>query len=275
MKKDKNKINFFKKIYLSIFNIKKYDELSKEGFKKALYYIRDLIFIVAIIYGGISITLNIKNTNRFKAYLSENLPDFTYQDNLLNIETEDRIILDNNLIKANIGGRVIIDTISEQATLIDEYKKDNEVSFLLTKDKLIKLNAKGEAREYDYQNVFENYSYGKITNLNKENLLHMFDTIPYSYYFLVYIFSYCISMLIIVLIYDLIISLLAFCVCQIQKKQLKFKEIYTMGLYSLTLLIVVYTAISFIPLKIFVIVRIVLLIVSIIYLAYAIRMKTK
>ena len=106
METKSNKINFFKKIYFSICKIKKYGELSKEGVKKSIYYIMDLILICSIIYASI-LTLQIKkNTNGLQEYLEQNFPNLTYQDNTLTSEADGRVVLDDKLVKANFGGQM-------------------------------------------------------------------------------------------------------------------------------------------------------------------------
>lgn len=271
MKKDKenNKINFFKKMYISIFKINEYEKLSKDGLKKALGYIVKIAFIVGIICSILIVIKSADNAKKLKEYLANNLPNFSFQDNLLNIETENKVILDNELLKVNIGGRMIIDVTTQKDILINEYKNDNEISILATKDKLIVLNSEGNTKEYEYQDVFKRYFEGEITTFNKEELLNIFNTIPYDYYLLLYTLSYFITVLIITLAYGLIISLLVFIIYKIQKKKVKFIEIFTMGLYSLTIFIIGYTFISFIPFKISSIIQIVLLTISVIYLVKA------
>lgn len=169
METKSNNINFLKKIYFSICKIKKYGELSKEGLKKSAYYIMDLILICSVIYSTILTLQMKKNANGLQEYLEQNFPDLTYQDNTLTSEAEERVVLDDRLVKVNFGGQLVIDTSSDYETLINEYKNSGEPTILLTANKYVTINSQGSVSEYDYREIINATENDDQTTIGKTN----------------------------------------------------------------------------------------------------------
>lgn len=245
MKKKINKINFFKKIYFSVCKIKKYGELSKEGLKKSTYYIMDLILILSIIYVSILVFQMERNANGLQAYLEQNFPNIKYEDGNITSDETERKILNHELVKVNFGGQVIVDTHIDSETLINEYKNKGEASILLTSNKYITINSQGYVQKYDYKDII-NEEQGQLT-IGKEYFINMFSNISYSYYFFVYFLAILIGVSIIIFIYNLLISGIAFILCKIKKRKVKFSEVYSMGLYAQTISVFAYFIISCVP----------------------------
>lgn len=266
MKEKTKKIRFFKKIYYSICKIKKYGELSKEGLKKSAYYIMDLVLICSIIYASILTFQMKKNANGLQEYLEQNFPNLTYEENKLTSETVERVVLDDKLVKANFGGQLVIDTIVNYEVLVNEYKNTGEPSILLTANKYITINSQGDIVEYEYDEIISE----EQTIIGKEYFINMFSNISYSYYFFGYFMGSSIAISIIIFLYNLLISVLAFIVCKIKKIKVKFSEIYSMGLYSQTIPVLGYFIINFVPATIAIYIQLLLLLIPIGYLGYAI-----
>lgn len=270
METKSNKINFFKKIYFSICKIKKYGELSKEGVKKSIYYIMDLILICSIIYASI-LTLQIKkNTNGLQEYLEQNFPNLTYQDNTLTSEADGRVVLDDRLVKANFGGQMIIDTASDYETLINEYKTKGEPTILLTANKYVTINSQGDIVEYEYSEIINVNESEEQTIIGKDYFVNLFSNISYSYYFFGYFAGACIGISIIIFAYDLIIAGITFIWCKIKKVNVKFGEIYSMGLYAHTISVFGFFILNFLPVSAMAYVQILSLLIPIGYLGYAV-----
>lgn len=270
METKSNKINFFKKIYFSICKIKKYGELSKEGVKKSIYYIMDLILICSIIYASI-LTLQIKkNTNGLQEYLEQNFPNLTYQDNTLTSEADGRVVLDDKLVKANFGGQMIIDTASDYETLINEYKTKGEPTILLTANKYVTINSQGDIVEYEYSEIINVNESEEQTIIGKDYFVNLFSNISYSYYFFGYFAGACIGISIIIFAYNLIIAGITFIWCKIKKVNVKFGEIYSMGLYAHTISVFGFFILNFLPVSAMAYVQILSLLIPIGYLGYAV-----
>lgn len=268
--KEKN-INFFKKIYFSICKIKEYSRLSKDGVKKSAYYIMDLIVICSIIYASILTFQMKKNANGLQEYLEENFPNLTYQENKLTSDAEERVILNDKLVEANFGGQIIIDTQADYETLIEEFENVAEPTILFTANKYVTINSQGIVSEYDYSEIINTES-EEIT-IGKDYFISLFSNISYSYYFLGYLLGGCIGTSIIIYLYNLLIAVVTFIICKIKKIKAKFGEIYSMGLYAHTISVFGYFIMVFFPTSIAVYMQLLVLLIPIVYLAYAIYLN--
>lgn len=245
MKEKSNNLNFFKKLYYSMFKINKYGELTKEGIKSSFTYVMDILIILSIIYASIMIMHTKKSVNSLKEYLTQNLPDMVCENNSLKTNTDDRIILNDNLVVSNFGGQIVIDTKTEYEELIEEYKKKKEPTILLTTNYFTTINQDGEVSKDEYNNILQKYLGNEVEKIDKEELLYLFDNFSFMYYFLAYMLSYAIAHSIMLFIYGIIISLIMLVFCKIKKASIVFKEIYCMALYSSTLTIFAYFIMSF------------------------------
>lgn len=273
MKKErnKNKLNFFKRLYYSIFKIDKYEELSTDGLIKSIKYILYWLLILAIIYSSIIIIQTRKNMNNLKNYLDENLPELVYENDELTIENTERVVLDNKYIKANFGGQIIIDTTTDYDTLINEYKEKAEPSIILSKDYFTTINGIGMVEKKQYNEVIKEYLNNDIKKLDKEELLYLFDNFLYSQYLLAYIISYVIAHFIMVFLYCLFLTIICFIVCKIKKVKIKYVQIFAMGMYSMTISVFGYFISSIIPsFNISIIIRIASIIIATIYFIRAV-----
>ena len=235
MGEEVNKIGFFKKIYLSALKLKEYSKLSKEGLKSAIKYTLKLFLLFGMIYSTIFIIQTNTNVKKLKNYLKENLPQLTYKDNILNVDSEERIILDDEIVKINFGGKIVIDTNIAYNELVNEYKNEKEGIVILTKDKFTTIS-NGNVKESTYDEVLEKYFAEKPEILDKEVLLELFGKLKYQKFFFAYILAYIIAQSIYIFIYTFIIAMIFNIVCKIKKLDISFSEIYTLGLYATTIL---------------------------------------
>ena len=245
MKKNYKDINFFKKIYYSVFKPSKYEELTKCGLKKSIKYVISILVILSIIYSTIITFVTNNSINNLKNYLKDNLPNLVCKDNTLSTETDERTVLDNESIINNFGGQIVVDTKTEYEELIEEYKKAEKPTILLTKNYFTIINKSGEVRKSEYNDIIEERLGKDIKKIDKDDLLYLFDNYSYTYYFIGYMLSYVIANAIIVFIYGLIIAILMSIFCKIRKVKIKFLLIYSMSLYSLTISMFAYCAMFF------------------------------
>ena len=271
-KKDKiKKINFFNKMYIALFKIKKYTELEKEGVKSAFKYVIEVLLILGAIYSGI-LTYQMKlNGDNLKAYLSENLPELKYEEKTLKVDAEEKIILDDNLVKTNFGGQIVIDTITNYDELVEEYKNKKEATILLTLEKFTTINSEGAVLENLYDEVIEAYLGQEPNNLDKDTLLYLFDNISYSYYFIAYVIAYIMAHLIIVIVFCFIISLIMYFICKIRKLDMKFLKICKLTMYSLTIAMMIFFVANFVTTTIKIYMEVVAIFISVVYLWIAIK----
>ena len=130
------KIGFFKRLKMAIFNLEKYSIFANEKFSKALKYLFILLFFVTLIL-AISSTIQLSNeAGKFIDFVkSEEVPNFELKDEKLSAEG----IL--NAYDKEYNSRLIVDTtedLSEDA--LKEYKNeigDATYAAILLKDKVL------------------------------------------------------------------------------------------------------------------------------------------
>lgn len=268
-KEKKDNINFFKKIYYATCKIKEYTTLSKLGLRKSINYMMDLILICSIIYSGI-ITLQIKkNATGLRDYLEQNFPNLTYENSKITSDTQDRVILNDDLVIANFGGQIVIDTVTEYEELINKYKKEGNKTILLTTDKYVTINSQGTTLEYNYSEII-NTNGEEQTVIGKDYFVKLFSNISYGYYFFVYLLGGAIGISIIIILYNLLLTIAAFIPCKIKKVKIKFREIFSMGIYAQTWGIVGHFIMVFLPVSAIPYAQVLSITVPVGYLVYAI-----
>lgn len=167
--------SFFKKLVMSITSFEKYPELASKKWGAVLSYMIKLLAIFTVVVSFCSVYTMSKEVGQGLEYIEKDIPNFTFKDNTLNIETDTPIILENN---ENIFDIVILDTnteISEET--IDGYKEKlkkviNGIIFL--NNKLIvktELTTNGVV-EYEYSTIASSY---QIQNFDKQYLLNYFS----------------------------------------------------------------------------------------------------
>jgi len=83
---EENKISFFKRVKMAIFNLEDYKIFASEKFSKALKYIFSLIAIVTLIL-GISTTISFRQKfDKLVSYIENEFPDFSYENQSLSVQ---------------------------------------------------------------------------------------------------------------------------------------------------------------------------------------------
>lgn len=255
------KINFFKKIWWSITKVSKYEEMAKEGLGTAIKYFLILIFLLSIILAAVATYIQSTIIDDAMKYLDEILPELTFANNELNVETEEVIILDDEKFTTYFGYTVVINPYLERQQAIDEYYKlatgnRNCVVFLSNEVVNISVNYKETQTEipegvevYSYTDHASKYLTDTSKEYKKQDIINVLsESISYEYYFGGYLISYIIMLLVFYLLYIITIALSIFIVAKLLKINEKLKLIFIKTIYAITLsaiLYVLYALISY------------------------------
>lgn len=229
------KKGFFKKIWYSIDKVEKYSELSAEGFGRAIRYLVFLIVILAIVSSGVTVYRTSKQIKEVSKYISENAPNFTYSEGVLNVNMQEPIINEDESF-----GKVVIDTINKTEDIENQYINDikNERrAVIVLKDKLILKEAGVEnSISYKYEELFKELN---ITEFNKEDLAsYLVSSVMMPLYlnlFLV-LFIYALVMQAInTVFYIIIISIFGYLTSMILRLKIRYVAVFNMAVYSITL----------------------------------------
>ena len=234
---EQKKVGFFKRVKNAITNFDGYKIFAEENISVAIKYLLKIMIIFAIIITtGLAIKLA-NEVNKSIGIFKEECPDFKFEDNNLIIEGENK-----QFIKGDENGffGVIID--SEKDNLAD-VEKANEYQRIIAvlKDKIVIKNVENIESSITYQQLSQNYD---ISNMNKQTILELasnenmakiyaiFVVISIVYLFVIYLIQ--------VILDVLLLSVIGFLLSKIIGLEFKYKSIFNMSVYSLTLSIVLY-----------------------------------
>ena len=244
---NENTIPFYKKVGYSIGKISKYPEMINLGWKKAVKYLVILMIIFAAILSGISTYSSYQYAQETYKYLQENIPECEYKEGVLTTNNEEAKTLENTFLTNSFGGKIIIDTKTEDENAINGYISSlgSDIGYILRKDKIITVNLENDGNKaYTYPEFFEKYFKTKIDSFTKQDILNIvqIEGNRYITFYLEYLIIYAISYFIVFSIYIFIATLIIFIFAKILKIKYKLPDIYASTIYGFTLTIILYLA---------------------------------
>lgn len=230
--KEEQKISFFTRLKWAIFNVENYDFFAVENLKKAIGYFIKLLVLFLII---ICIPLTYVFGNYYKKsidYIKNEMPDFIYEDGVLNVHQEEVIIQENAQSAIIINSNISSET--EDANDLIKKIKSYQSGILLLKDKvLLKLPVSEDANGYEYKDILT------TNRFTKSEVVDYINNIPTSS---VYISFYMVSVIYLFSIYFILISMdvlllsiLGALTSRIISIKLKYTPIINISIYALTL----------------------------------------
>lgn len=242
------KTGFFKKVWQSITKIEKYPDMAAEGVGKAIGYTVKIVAILAIILSLGMVYQTYEMIGQGVQYLENNFPEFSYQDGILNVESEESIIIQN----------IIIDTKTEDTQKINEYiEKSKEAGngIIILKDKIILEQVTTGSISYEYKEMFEQMG---ITNFTKQDVINYLASTQSIVLYVSIFITFFIYMFILYFITTIsnaaMLSFLGYLTTWLAKIKMRFVAVFNMAVYALTLSIIldmIYIGINtFIPFNI-------------------------
>lgn len=251
------KISFFKKVWYSITKFEQYPTMAIEGLKRTIKYLVILTAIVTVfITLGTVIQMKIL-VEDLANYIQENIPEFSYVDGKLSIQTEENLIIEN--IETVGIDKIVLNTMAESQEQKDQIENENSVigiNLFLFKDEIV-LEAKAEEGEnvrqtFTYSDFLAGYTGGELNEFNKTEFINYLTSDKMYNFYLSYGTAAFISLLIanimVALLDVLEIAILGSITATIARIRIKFSAIYSMATYSLTLpmiLNIVYIVINY------------------------------
>ena len=231
---EKKKIGFFKRLKMAIFNLEDYKIFASETFSEAAKYLLILIAIIAVIL-GISTTISFRQEfDTFISYIENEFPNFNYSEETLTVD--EYVEVYNEEYEA----KLIVDTTTEATDeKLEEYQDLADDGYY----SLILFNNKGYfyVGGYEYQITYSDV----MTNLGLESITkqelfetYLTDDSIFNITFVVFIYAivYLFMSNILVLIEDVvIIAIFGWLASKIAKVNLKFSQIASLSVYSVTL----------------------------------------
>lgn len=237
IKRDESNKGYFRlfceRIWNSIVNFDKYEEITTISTKTSIAYVAALILIFAIV-NTIAATFKYTNmVNNVISQISSSEADFSISkdDGLVISNDNKQYILEKNNVKI-----ILDETSSDYSTYSNEMNEYNGCFILLLKDTFyLKINKNNNIVSYNYNDFF---NLANIENINKNEILEKYNNHKnnITYIFVIYIFitifvSYFMSALVDILALVLIGKI----VTKIYGMKISFSGLFSIAASALTL----------------------------------------
>lgn len=229
--------SLIKEIISSIKDFEKYPEMAAKPFSTVFKYVAKLIAIFTIVVTIVSVYDLSKDINEGITYFRNEIPDLSFKDNKLKLETQDVIKIENS----KILNLIIIDTndiTEEQKESYIKTVKNNYTSIVLLNEEAI-INTGNGTFEYSYEKLAEMY---KIGDMTKQDMLNYFEG---SNLVMLYIGIFIMSFIYLFIAYlsstildALILGTIGYITALILKLRLKFVAMIKIAIRALTLPII-------------------------------------
>lgn len=231
-------MKFFRKIIDAVKNFEKYEDFAIEGTFEAIKYIIKLILIFVFIISIVFTYKFYKSADNAISYFKESIPNLNFENNILQVESEEPIIIEN---EEEIISIIIIDTNSEDN--LSKFREKVNLygnGIIVLKDRLLlRSNLLTNEIEYKYSDIASNYG---IQSFDKQDA-NVYLT--YINNFVTYIGVFCILFIYMLFVYTatifvdaVMLGVLAFILGRISGIKISFKPAFNIGIFALTLPII-------------------------------------
>ncbi len=233
------KMNFFNRVIISIKDFEKYVILASERIRTAISYLAILIIIFSLVASGAFTYKFVTSLQKGIDYLKNNINQISYSNENLSINHGEEI----KLINSEEVMQIIIINTNATKEQIDNYtdtisKYENGIIFI--NDRIIYKNQMlSQNIEYMYKDILSAYNIASfekddvlnfIFNVNNIRLYSGFFGVTSVYMFVLYFVS--------TLVDAIMLAVLGYILARIIGIKIKFKATFNMGIYALTLPII-------------------------------------
>lgn len=230
------KMNFWKRIKNAVFKLENYGVFLGEKFSTAFKYFLLLVLLITSVIAISETYIFSKMINKGYMYLVDEMPDFSYENGIINFEKNTEAYDDELKFYLFINTE---ENIADET--VQNYKTktyDGDYGLILLKDKLVYISA-GNETEYSYTDM---ESYYEIDLNNKEDLIEKYDSIGSLSICLVFFIMILLGMYlsnIIMIVSDLIlVAVFGYIAARFCRVKIKMLPMMSISIYSLTLPII-------------------------------------
>ncbi len=236
---ENTKMNFFKKLALSVKDIDKYDQLAIQPIRKGISYFLKLILLFAVILSIVYTMQIFQLVNKAKTEIN-NIPDFKYENGEVSFEENKPIILED---VTDILNTVLI--LPEENDETKEYiaKAKTYKNYLIINKSNFVISINDNKLQYNYSDILNQLSIKSFDRVELKSYLDDINTINLSSSFfavmiLYLFFGYGISIAI-----DICLTfIISFLTTRLAKIRLKTSALINIAIHSLTLPVLLYLA---------------------------------
>ena len=205
-------INFFKKVWYSITKFEKYPEMATEGLGRALKYLAMMCAFITVFMTISSFIEMKKVVFNLSEYIEQNIPEFSYEDGHIQMDTEEPIIIDN--IQYDGINRIIINPLLESDEEKEKFEAENDatgVTIYFFKNQIVMRtkvdNIDTKISPYTYKDFVQNYAGNDVKSFSKTQLIEYMRSSKMNNFYGKYMISSFISLLLVEIMITLIDAL--------------------------------------------------------------------
>ena len=236
---NEQKISFWKKIKISIFDFDKYQDLAAEKITRTIGYIALIMVAFGIIVAGIYTYKFSVAISDARTYIEDNIEAITFENNKLTIipKSQESITTIEN---EELGTKIIINTQVSDAQTIEKNIEDigqAQNGILILSDRIVfENNLLLEPYTQSYESIANQYNINYIDKAEILNLLSEENIRNVYIYFYAIIFAYMFILYFSSALVDIImLSIMGYLVTWVAKLRLKYSAVYNIAAYAITL----------------------------------------
>ena len=227
----KQEMNFIQRLYKSIIDFDVFSRFIEEPLIKAIKYLAIIVFIYSIFTTLFYVIRINKDLSEGTEYLKNNIEEINIKDNILSFNNNEEIIYEN---EENIIPIIVINTSDEPN--IEKYKNKVKLynyGFIILKDRiLIGQAVANDFRAIEYKDFY-------LDDMSKEDIISSLkDKTLYIFLSIVIFISEYLNYFIYTMLMAVTLSLIGQIIAFILRLRMKFNITYIIGIYSLTLPII-------------------------------------
>ena len=218
--------------------------MATEGFGRALKYLVTRCAFITVFMTISSFIEMKKLVFNLSEYIEQNIPEFSYEDGKIQMDTEEPITIDK--IQYDGINRIIINPLLENDEEKEKFEAENDatgVTIYFFKNQIV-MRTKSENTDtkispYTYKDFVQNYAGNDVKAFEKTQLIEYMRSSKMNNFYGKYMVSSFISLLlveiIVVLTDALQLAIFGWLTTIITKIRIRFVAIYNMAVYALTL----------------------------------------
>lgn len=239
MEKENKKLGFFEKIRISVFKLEEYDKFLEDKFFQALGYFVLLILILMTIFSAAYTYEYYKEINTGFSYIKNEMPDFTYENNILKSENNVEAYDEKYDVKLIINTD---DIVSED--LLNKYQNKTEMMRIIALKDGMQILVDNQKLEFKYSEI-ENYL-KDMSITNKQSIIDAINSLDMTPMIIAVFLGIDIASFLQnvfnLFIYVIIIALFGYVASRIAKVKFPMKALMILAIYSVTLPNIMYTS---------------------------------
>lgn len=232
------KLNFFKKLIMSVKDLDKYDQLAVQTVRQGISYFLKLILLFAVVL-SVMYSMQIYKLINIAKEKIDTIPEFEYKNGEILFKGKGPVILEN--MSKVLNSVLILPEIDKETEEKYTSKVKTYNSYLILNKSNFAISVNDNKLQYNYKDVLEKYSIKSFDKGELSNFIKSIDATSLSIAFFLVMIIYLFFWYAIFIGADILITfLVSFVTSRIARIKLRTSALVNISIHSLTLSILLY-----------------------------------